>query len=53
MYRFFDYDDETCRTFLRELIKFPEESLEAYPDVKELLFEMALKVNRLDPSALK
>jgi hypothetical protein len=51
--RFFDYDDETCRTFLLNLIKMPENSVDSGTDVKELLFELAMKVNRLDPDALK
>jgi hypothetical protein len=51
--RFFDYDEETCRTFLTDLIKMPENSIENYKDVKELLFELAMKINRLDAKALE
>ncbi len=51
--RFFDYDDETCRTFLTDLIKMPDNSIDNYKDVKELLFELAMKINRLDPKALE
>ena len=52
-HRFFDYDNETCRTFLTDLIKMPQNSLDNYKDVKELLFELAMKINKLDASALE
>jgi hypothetical protein len=51
--RFFDYDDETCRTFLLNLIKMPENSVDSGTDVKELLFQLAMKVNCLHPDTHK
>ena len=31
----------------------PENSIDNYKDVKELLFELAMKINRLDAKALE
>ena len=31
----------------------PENSIDNYKDVKELLFELAMKINKLDASALE
>lgn len=42
--KFYEYDDETCITFLEKFILMPKEIIQdKYPNVKELLFELSMK----------
>ena len=41
--KFYEYDDETCVSFLKTMIQMPESSIENCPNIKELLFELTMK----------
>ena len=41
--KFYEYDDETCISFLKTMIKMPQISIDNCTNVKELIFELTMK----------
>ena len=41
--KFYEYDDETCISFLKTMIKMPPASIDNCANVKELIFELTMK----------
>lgn len=43
---FIDYDDDTCREFLKTMIKMPQDTIDKYPNVKDFLFELTSRMTK-------
>ena len=41
--KFYEYDDPTCISFLKDFIQMPQTSIDAHPNVKEFLFQLTMR----------